>query len=202
MYKYSPRMDVNCTNRRDRIAELPTECTVAEISAKVVTFEQFLFAHRSNIGTTKKDPTTPMPSTVQAGTILMKEWPGLPQILGLETEPSFGDWSLVKVMNGFALDRQIHAAGWTFFFMAAEVKAMFFGSLGVAKVQSALKRILAKVKPQHFNGLEVTAIVSRHFLGVPYVTVFAHSRHLQHSCNLDSAEARQASQDNAEWAKG
>jgi len=143
-----------------------------------------------------------MPSTVEVGTILMREWPGMPQILGLETEPSFGDWSVVKVMDGFALDRQVHAAGWNFFFMAAEVKAMFFGSLSATKIQSALSRILTKVKPQHFNGLEVTKIVARHFLGVPYVTMSAHSRHLQHGCDLDSAEERQTSQDNAEWARG
>ena len=143
-----------------------------------------------------------MPSTVQVGTILMKEWPGMPQLIGCKTEPGLGEWSMVKVPDAFALDRKIHAAGWNFFFMAAEIKAMFFGSPGAAKVHSALKRILAKVKPQHFNGLEVTAIVSRHFLGVPYVTVSAHSRHMQHSCNLDSAETRQTSQDNAEWAKG
>jgi hypothetical protein len=86
--------------------------------------------------------------------------------------------------------------------MATEVKAMFFGSLKAAKVLSALKRILAKVRPQHFNGLQVTAIVARHFLGVPYVTVSAHSRHMQRRCNLDSAETRQTSQNNADWANG
>ena len=143
-----------------------------------------------------------MPSTVQVGTILMKEWPGTPQLIGFETEPDLGEWSMVKAPDAFTLDRKIHAAGWNFFFMAAEVKAMFFGSLRAAKVQSALTRILAKVKQQHFNGLEVTAIVTRHFLGVPYVTVSAHSRHMQQSCNLDSAETRQTSQDDAEWAKG
>ncbi len=126
----------------------------------------------------------------------------MPQLVGFETEPGLGEWTMVKVPDAFALDRKIHTAGWNFFFMAAEVKAMFFGSLRAAKVQSALKRILAKVKSQHFNGLEVTAIVARHFLGVPYVTVSAHSRHMQHSCNLDSAETRQTSQDGAEWAKG
>jgi hypothetical protein len=143
-----------------------------------------------------------MPSTVQAGTILMKEWPGMPQLIGVETEPGLGEWSIVKVPDAFTLDRKIHAAGWNFFFMAAEIKAIFFGSPGAAKVQNALKRILAKVKPQHFNGIEVTAIVARHFLGVPYVTVSAHSRHMQQSCNLDSAEARETSQNDAEWAKG
>ena len=58
-------------------------------------------------------------------------------------------------MDAFTLDRKIHGAGWNFFFMAAEIKAMFFGSLTAAKVQSALKRILAKVKQQHFNGLQL-----------------------------------------------
>jgi hypothetical protein len=143
-----------------------------------------------------------MLSTVQVGTILMKEWPGMPQLIGFETEPGWGEWSMVKVPDAFTLDRKIHAAGWNFFFMAAEVKAMFLGSLGAANAQSALKRILVKVKQQHFNGLEVTRIVARRFLGVPYVTVSAHSRHMQQSCNLDSAETRQTSQDDAEWAKG
>jgi len=143
-----------------------------------------------------------MRSTVQAGTILMKEWPGVPQILELETEPCFENWRLVKVLDGSALDRKVHAAGWNFFFMATEVKMMFLGPLGAAKIQRALERILVKVKRQHFNALEVTAIVARHFLGVPYATVSAHPRHMQQSCNLDSAEARQTSQDNAEWATG
>ena len=143
-----------------------------------------------------------MPSTVQVGTILVKQWPGMPQIIGFETEPGLGEWSLVKVADAFTLDRKIHAAGWNYFFIAAEVKAMFFGSLKAPKVLSALNRILAKVKQQHFNGLEVTAIVARHFLGVPYVTVSAHSRHLQQSCNLDSAETRQSFQHDSDWARG
>ncbi len=124
------------------------------------------------------------------------------QILGLESEPCSGEWSMLKSQDGFALSRKIHAAGWNFFFMAAEVKVMFLGSLGAVKIQNALKRILEKVKQQHFNGLEVTQIVSKRFLGVPYVTVSAHSRHMQQSCYLDSAVARQTSQRNAEWARG
>jgi hypothetical protein len=143
-----------------------------------------------------------MPSTVEVGTILMREWPGMPTLIGVESEPLFEGWSTVKVPDTSPLDRKMRAVGWNFFFMATEVKAMFFGSLSATKIQSALRRILAKVKPQHFNGLEVTELVARHFLGVPYVTMSAHSRHLQQSCNLDSAEARQTSQHNADWARG
>lgn len=143
-----------------------------------------------------------MPSTVEVGTILMREWPGMPTLIGVESEPLFEGWSTVKVPDTSPLDRKMRAVGWNFFFMATEVKAMFFGSLSATKIQSALRRILAKVKLQHFNGLEVTELVARHFLGVPYVTMSAHSRHLQQSCNLDSAEARQTSQHNADWARG
>lgn len=143
-----------------------------------------------------------MAQNLTVGTILIKDWPGMPQLIGLETELCFGEWNAVKGLDPFALDRKIRAAGWNLFFMAGEIKAMFFGSLTAAKVQSALNRILAKVTPQHFNGLEVTAIVARHFLGVPYVTVSAHSRHMQHSCNLESVEVRQTSRDAAEWGRG
>lgn len=142
-----------------------------------------------------------MPLTIQVGTVLMKEWPGMPQLIGFETEPGFGEWSVVKVPDAFTLDRKIHAAGWNFFFMAAEVKAMFFGSFTASKVRSALKRIATKVNRQNFNSLEITAIVARHFLGIPYVSVSAHSRHLQQSCYLESTEKRRSFQHDSEWAR-
>jgi hypothetical protein len=131
-----------------------------------------------------------MPANVQVGTILMKEWPLMTQLLGLESEPCVGNWSLVKALDGFALDRKIHAAGWNFFFMAAEVKVTFFGALGAKKILNALQRILLRVRGQDFNCLEVTGIVAKRFLGVPYTTVSAHSRHIQQSCSLDSAQTR------------
>jgi len=143
-----------------------------------------------------------MPPSVEVGTILIKERPLITQLLGLQSEPCSGNWRVVQGLDGFALDRKIHAAGWNFFFMAAEVKVMFLGALGTKKIQKALKRILAKVRHQNFNGLEVTGIVAKRFLGVPYATVSAHSRHIQQSGYLDGAEERRASQRDAEWARG
>jgi hypothetical protein len=142
-----------------------------------------------------------MSATVHVGSILIKEWSGMPQLLGFETEPCSGNWSMVKAPDVFALDRKIHAAGWNLFFMAAEVKVMFIGAVSAAKIQNALQGLLRKVRQQHFNSLEITGIVAKRFLGVPYVTVSAHSRHMQQSCTLDSADARQASQHSAEWAR-
>jgi hypothetical protein len=123
-----------------------------------------------------------MTPTLKVGTVLIEDRPLISQFLGLESEPYSGNWSVVKALDGFALDRKIHAAGWNFFFMAPEVKVRFLGTLGTTKIQSALKRILAKVRPQNFNALEVTGIIAKRFLGVPYVTLSAHSRHIQQSC--------------------
>ena len=79
---------------------------------------------------------------------------------------------------------------------------MFFGMIGEEKVQGALKRILAKLRPQNFNCLEVTGIVAKRFWGIPYATVSAHSRHIQKSCQLDDIDRRRAGQRDEEWARG
>src|SRR4029077_5710968 len=90
-----------------------------------------------------------IPPTIQVGTILIEGPTLLAQGLGLESEPYAANWSVAKVFDSFALDRKIHAAGWNFFFIAPEVKAMFFGALGANKIQNALERILEKVRPEH-----------------------------------------------------
>jgi hypothetical protein len=143
-----------------------------------------------------------MTPTVQVGTVLIADRPQITQLLGLASEPYSGKWSIVQGLDGFSMDRKIHAAGWNFFFMAAEAKVMFFGSLGTARIRNAVRRILAKVRPQSFNCLEVTGIVAKRFLGMRYTTVSAHSRHIQSSCCLDGLEIRRASQLDAEWANG
>lgn len=142
-----------------------------------------------------------MPSPIQVGAILIDDSPRITQLLGLESEPYWGNWSVVKLPVGISLDGKIRASGWNFFFMAKEVTAIIFGALGTNKIQNALNRILEKVKGQHFNGLEVTGIVERRFLGVRYAVVAAHSRHLQQSFSLESAEARRAYQHDAAWAR-
>ena len=142
----------------------------------------------------KKEIPPSMPQQVHVGSILILEWP---RVFGLESEPYLGRWSVVKAVDGFALDREIRAAGWNFFFIASEVKVMFFGAIGAKKIRRALNRILGKVSEQHFDGLEVTGIVAKRFLGLPYAIVSAHARHVQRSCYLDGTEVRRSSQRDA-----
>lgn len=140
-----------------------------------------------------------MTQQVQVGTVLMSEWPEFlgPKSDGLESSPYSGRWSVVKALDGFALDRKIRDAGRNFFFIASEVKVMFFGAIGAKKIERALHRILGKVSQQHYNGLEVTGIVAKRFLGLSYAVVSAHSRHVQESCYLDATEVRRKSERDA-----
>jgi putative methionine-R-sulfoxide reductase with GAF domain len=147
----------------------------------------------------KKEIPPSMPQQVRVGSILILEWP---RVFGLESDPYLGRWSVVKAVDGFALDRVIRAAGWNFFFIASEVKVMFFGAIGAKKIQRALNRILGKVSEQHFDGLEVTGIVAKRFLGLPYAIVSAHARHVQRSCYLEGTEVRRSSQRDAAGARG
>jgi|SRR5579862_258667 len=143
-----------------------------------------------------------MTPIIQVGTILIGDGSSrMAGALELESTPYLRNWNIVTARDSFALDHKIRAAGWTFFFMAEGIKAMFFGRIAAAKVRDALGRILSKVESQNFNCLEVTAIVPRSFLGLPYATVSAHSRHIQQSRQLDSAESRRNERRDAEWAR-
>lgn len=70
------------------------------------------------------------------------------------------------------LDRKMHVRG-GISFLWREVKVI--GALATTKIQSAFKRILAKVKPQNFNALEVTGITPKRFLGVLRISPFLHT---------------------------
>lgn len=115
-----------------------------------------------------------MVPTVRVGTVVIADdWPTVANVVTLASDPYCGNWRVVQAVDGFALDRAIHAAGWNFLFMEDELKTTFLGAIGTQRLQSAIKRILAKVQRKNFNCLEVTSIVAKRFFGVSYVTVSA-----------------------------
>ncbi len=81
------------------------------------------------------------------------------EVLALQSEPYFKNWSIMA-LNGSTLDDKIRTARWTFFFLAGEIKATFFGAIGAVKIQRALQQIARKVKLQEFNCLEAGAFDS------------------------------------------
>lgn len=125
-----------------------------------------------------------MAETIKTGTILIKDGTFLPDALQFESEPCAAGWRLVKNFDVNGLGRKIHEAGWTSFCLAGEIKATIFGFGEQRNVRRAVKRILTNLKSEKFNGLEITQVAAKRFLGLPYATVCGHSRHIQESLFL------------------
>ncbi len=134
-----------------------------------------------------------MAETIKTGTILIKDGTLLPDALQFESEPCATGWRLVKNLDGYGLRRKSHEAGWTFFCLAGEIKATVFGFDGQKTVRRAVKRMLTNLKSEKFNGLEIMQVEAKRFLGLPYASVCAHSRHLQENAFLLRAK------DHQEW---
>jgi len=128
-----------------------------------------------------------MRNTIKAGTILIKEGTPLPEALRIERVPYVPGWTLVEDFDGYGLDREIREVGRTFFCLAGDIRATVVGMAGMdryALVRRAVKKILANPRSKKFNALEITRVVSKRFLGVPYASLSARSRHIQDSLFL------------------
>ena len=140
-----------------------------------------------------------MAEKIKAGTILIEEGSLLPESLRFESEPYPNGWRLVKNLNGYELDQKTTTAGWNFFYMAVEIKATVFGFDEEKGLRRAVNRLLTNLKSGKFNCLEITQVAAKRFLGLPYVTVSAHPRHIQESVVLFRAQ-RLAEWDRAQLA--
>ena len=80
----------------------------------------------------------------------------LPDGFTFESEPQSPGWRSVKGLNGYAMDRKTHEAGWTFFYLAGESRATVLGQEGQETVCKAIKQILAGLKSEKFNSVEIT----------------------------------------------
>jgi hypothetical protein len=129
-----------------------------------------------------------METTVQVGTILIDDRPLILRALDLESESYSGTWGVLQSHTSATLDQKIRGTGWNCFFMAAEVKATVLGARAANSIRRALKQIFLRVRKPDFNCLEVTKIIEGRFFGVPYLTVSAHSRHIQQGSLMEFAE--------------
>ena len=119
-----------------------------------------------------------MTDAITAGSFLVEEGTHLPNSLLLQSESSSNGWAVVKNARS-ALEKTIQEAGWTFFFIAGEIKTTVFGFDRQKILRAALKRLIKNAKSQHCNSIEITLVAVKSFLKVPYVSVSAHPRHLQ-----------------------
>jgi hypothetical protein len=129
-----------------------------------------------------------MTEKITTGTILIKEGTVLPEGLQLESESYLKGWNLVKNLECSGMDRKLCEARWTFFFMAGEASATIFGSDKEKATRHAVGKILTSIKSAKLNCLEIAHVAAKRFLGLPFVSVSAHPRHIQQSMFLFHAD--------------
>lgn len=129
-----------------------------------------------------------MLDTIKTGTILIQEGTLLPTGLPLESDAFLPGWRIVKNLDRSMLARNIEGANWNFFYLAGEIRATVLGRERPGTLRRAVKCVLAKQEGQKFNSLEITKIISKRFLGIPFMSVTAHSRHIQQGVALVPAK--------------
>jgi hypothetical protein len=125
-----------------------------------------------------------MAETIKTGTILIKDGTFLPAALQFDSELCATGWRLVKKVRCGRIGSKSPRSGWTFSCLAGEIKATIFGFGRQRNVHRAVKQVLTNLKSEKFNGLEIMQVAAKRFLGLPYATVCAHSRHIQESLFL------------------
>jgi hypothetical protein len=125
-----------------------------------------------------------MRDTIEVGSILIEGATFVPGCRLPAGEPCFDGWVSVGKGERSGLEASLHKAGWTFFYLAGEIEASACGFDREKAARQAVKRLIASLKAQRLNCLEITRVTPRSFLGVPYVTVTGHARHLQESLVL------------------
>lgn len=115
-----------------------------------------------------------------AGALLIAPGTPLPPEWRLENNSVANRWSRVaNTFDRLRLDKDLASTGWTFFFMAGAITATAFGWNQPRMLDAALVRLFAAVRRQACNCLEIDNIGMRSFLGIPYMSISAHLRHIQ-----------------------
>ena len=125
-----------------------------------------------------------MTDRIQVGTMLIQDGTRMPPTVVVNAEHYVAGWSSITGSTSAQLGRRIEKAGWTFFYMAGEIRSSAFGFNDRSRVARAIGHLINAVKLENCNGLEITRVRQGSFLGLPYTSLVAHARHIQESCSF------------------
>lgn len=131
-----------------------------------------------------------MLSPLTIGGVLLQTETFIPDSVGVQRESFCSGWQTINNVNGDDLDRQIRSIGWNFIFMGGALRGTSWGSWSSVAIRCAAIRVLRKTEATRLNGFEITDIHAHRFLGIPYVVVTGHSRHVQKSTVLQNIAER------------
>lgn len=122
-----------------------------------------------------------MTDQIRLGTMLIEDGTSTPESLALGTEHFSAGWSSIVNFTSSELEKEIEDAGWTFFYMAGEIRTSGFGFNDQSRTARAVAHLIDAVKRENCNCLEITQVRQQSFLGLRYTRLFAHARHIQES---------------------
>jgi hypothetical protein len=120
-----------------------------------------------------------MPDSPKDGIIFIRDGTTFPPTLSVMTDAFIPNWRIVTSHNRATLARSIEGCDWYFFYLAGDIQATVVGGNTRNALRKALKNILTKYGDGQLNSIEITSIVSRRYLGIPFTTFTAHSRQIQ-----------------------
>lgn len=126
---------------------------------------------------------------VQKGSVMILRGTQTPSTMPIAVSSYWKDWKLMGDSDTHRLDEKLRGAGWSYFYLAGTVRGWSVGN-GQPSVRRAMQSVLEKVKPSEFNCVEIGDIKDRRFLGIPFTTVQAFTRHIQRSNQIDTLQQR------------
>ncbi len=115
----------------------------------------------------------------------------LPPALHFDGQAYSEQWRLLRSRKSGEIDSQARDCGWNFIFLAEAIQRTVLGFGRDWALRKATGQVLAESRKNAFNSVEITAVTTRHFLGLHWATVGAHSRSLQKSPNVKDISTRQ-----------
>ncbi len=120
-----------------------------------------------------------MKQEIQTGAILIAQGAQVPASIQTAEKAYVQGWQVANHLDRGALIRTIRLAQWKLFSSDATVEMRVFGFDDNKTTREAIRRIVASIRAQSFNCLEIKQVEMRRCLGFPYVLVSAHSWHIQ-----------------------
>jgi hypothetical protein len=117
---------------------------------------------------------------ISHGDVLVEENTFLPEPLRLEHDSTGGGWGRVgNHLDGNHVEKALAAVGWMCFYMAGAIRTTVFGFDEESMIHKAVAHLISTARLQRCNCLEIDDVAMHSFWGLPYVSVSAHSRHIQ-----------------------
>src|SRR5207248_5301901 len=146
--------------------------------------------------------TTEAGIEVRCGTIMVRRRLVQPGQLDMALEGYSCGWRTVADDDAHGFDGKLRQLGWSCFFLAGELKAVWLGPSEAGVLKSAVRGLLSKVRAMGFNSVEFTKITRYRWLGIRYVRVCGHARHIQQGSQLNKDASGKPRADGPDEAAG